>query len=140
VRIPFDTEEHDMDYFNTIGGESGIDVYKDDEFFVKYDAELKADNLGILESVGINCVAIDINRIAEKYKFSNVEIKVNPENREQQVIDFIVAFDAYDYYTISYWYNIGCIAIHDDSGIYAQMFEENEDEEREKDRRQHEEN
>lgn len=105
------------------------------------DKEELNDSLGIYGQINTISVVNEINKIASDNKYSKVEIVVNPESDyaeegqiQEDVINYIVRFDDYDYYYISYYNGEGCSSHHDTTGVLAEEYGEDIDKERELER------
>lgn len=97
------------------------------------DTEEVNDKFGLIaQGITVTSVINEITKISDRDNFGSVEIVHNPEGTEilGGTMDYIVRFDTYDYYIITYYIGEGCVSHHDDSGYLASVYGEHiEDEE-----------
>ena len=83
-------------------------------------------------SINVSSVVNEITKIAYRDNFNSVEIVANPEGEDVRggIMEYIVRFDTYDYYIITYYIGEGCVSYHDETGYLASVYgEQVEDEE-----------
>lgn len=102
------------------------------------------DKLKVSKNIKNKAVVAVINYIVEDLEFKSVEIKENGEKHggvNSSIVEYIVAFDTYDYYMISYYTGEGAVAYHDDTGTLYENYtpQSEKDKAAEEDRKLHEE-
>lgn len=102
------------------------------------------DKLKVSKNIKNKAVVAVINYIAEDLEFKSVEIKENGEKHggvNSSIVEYIVAFDTYDYYMISYYTGEGAVAYHDDTGTLYENYtpQSEKDKAAEEDKKLHEE-
>ena len=83
-------------------------------------------------SINVVSVVNEITKIADRDNFNSVEVVVNPSEDDinGNVMEYIVRFDTYDYYILTYHIGEGCVSYHDETGYLASIYgEQVEDEE-----------
>lgn len=95
------------------------------------DTEELKDRFGISNQISAISVVNEITKIADRDNFYSVEIVDSSENDESNsdTVEYIVRFDKYDYYVITYYIGEGCVSYHDDTGYLASAYGENEEDE-----------
>ena len=88
------------------------------------DNEELVDTFNLHGTIPEVSVVNAISAIAKKDVYSNVEVVVAPDDRNTDVYDYIVRFDTYDYYIITYYFGEGAVYSHDDTGYFASIYGE----------------
>lgn len=97
------------------------------------DSDEINDKFGLYNNeITVSSVVNEITKIADRDNFSSVEVVANGESYGDYngIIEYIVRFDTYDYYILTYHVDEGCISYHDETGYLASVYgEQVEDEE-----------
>lgn len=95
------------------------------------DTEELNDRFGLSNQISAVAVVNEITKIADRDEFNSAEIVDTSETEEDtgDTIEYIIRFDAYDYYVITYYIGEGCVSYHDDTGYLASIYGDNEEDE-----------
>lgn len=95
------------------------------------DTEELNDRFGLSNQISAIAVVNEITKIADRDEFNSAEIVDTSENEENNgdTIKYIIRFDSYDYYVITYYIGEGCVSYHDDTGYLASVYGNNEEDE-----------
>lgn len=129
----------DMSYLEN---DTNIQVSDSDKSQFELNQEVNADNtsedteelndrFGLSNQISAIAVVNEITKIADRDEFNSAEIVDTSENEENNgdTIKYIVRFDSYDYYVITYYIGEGCVSYHDDTGYLASVYGNNEEDE-----------
>lgn len=95
------------------------------------DTEELNDRFGLSSQISAVAVVNEITKIADRDEFNSAEIVDTSETEEDtgDTIEYIIRFDSYDYYVITYYIGEGCVSYHDDTGYLASIYGDNEEDE-----------
>lgn len=129
----------DMSYLEN---DTNIQVSDSDKSQFELNQEVNADNtsedteelndrFGLSNQISAIAVVNEITKIADRDEFNSAEIVDTSENEENNgdTIKYIIRFDSYDYYVITYYIGEGCVSYHDDTGYLASVYGNNEEDE-----------
>lgn len=125
----------DMSYLEK---DEDIEVVESDKSQFELNQELNSENTSAdteevndifnlsSQGVTVSSVVNEITKIAERDGFSEVEVISSPETEDifDSTMEYIVRFDTYDYYILTYHLGEGCVSHHDGTGYLASVYGE----------------